>query len=142
MPLLPFMSHLNEIEYKQLFYTMEITCNSYWQILGKTISKLVFAFKILKEKQMFLCWACCLVKGKTSIQVPVQNQAINDLFVVSGQDQHLPVLWNMLGQVSHCLICYTDIQLYTEHLHLGALATGKFLFQLGFIFIILKKINK
>lgn len=57
---------------------------------------------------MLLCWACCLVKGKTSIRVPVQNQAVNvfDLFVASSQDQLLPVFWNMLGWISHCLLCW------------------------------------
>jgi len=48
MPLLPFVSHLNEIEYWQLFYTMEIACKCYRQIWGKNISKGAFALKNFK----------------------------------------------------------------------------------------------
>lgn len=64
MPLLPFVSHLNEIEYKQLFYTMEIACNSYWQILGKNISKWVFAFKNFKGETNASLLGVLSCKGK------------------------------------------------------------------------------
>lgn len=132
MLLLPFASHLNEIECKQLFHAMEITYISYWQIWGKNLSKLAFAFKNFKGETNVCLLGMMSCKGE-DINPSACSASGNWCSISLWPPARIRIL-QFCGIYWDGLPTAEAFQLYTKHLHLGAFATWKLLFHSAFYF--------